>query len=245
MILMLTALDTDQDQIEGLMSGADDYVVKPIEPKVLLARLQALQRRHHQPVQLKELVFGKLHLNLIERIVTLSGVRIALKPMEFELLIFLAKNADRIVNRENIMQALRGISFDGIDRTIDLRISYLRKKLQDNIEEPYRIKTVHAKGYILSPLLGTPNVSSFITISAQPMYPCDDCRSRHLLDLSEHTRTRVRAGDATDVSRRLLLVTTTTHALSRSHVADCHQTIATKIWYGCFNSSAFRYFSFR
>lgn len=148
MILMLTALDTDQDQIEGLTSGADDYVVKPIEPKVLLARLQALQRRQHQPVQLKELVFGKLHLNIIERIVTLSGARIELKPLEFELLVFLAKNADRIVNRENIMQALRGVSFDGIDRTIDLRISYLRRKLQDNIEEPYRIKTVHAKGYI-------------------------------------------------------------------------------------------------
>ncbi len=148
MILMLTALDTDQDQISGLMSGADDYVVKPVEPKVLLARLQALQRRHHQPVQLKELVFGDLHLNIVQRIVTLSGLHIDLKPLEFELLVFLAKNADRVVNRENIMQALRGISFDGVDRTIDLRISYLRRKLQDNMEEPYRIKTVHSKGYI-------------------------------------------------------------------------------------------------
>lgn len=150
MILMLTALGEDMDQISGLSSGADDYVVKPIEPKVLEARLQALQRRNRQPQQQqKELHFGSLHLDLIKRVVTLADVKIDLKPLEFELLVFLAKNADCIVNRENIMQALRGVSYDGVDRTIDLRISYLRKKLQDDAIEPYRIKTVRSKGYML------------------------------------------------------------------------------------------------
>ena len=79
----------------------------------------------------------------------LSGEPIELKPTEFELLAFLAENADKTVSRENIMQALRGTPYDGIDRTIDLRISYLRKKLGDNVDEPFRLKTVRAKGYVL------------------------------------------------------------------------------------------------
>lgn len=148
MILMLTALSEDEDQISGLGSGADDYVVKPIEPKVLAARIEALQRRNRLPIQQKELIFGCLHIDIVKRSVTLAGAEISFKPLEFELLAFLANNADHVVNRESIMQALRGISYDGIDRTIDLRISYLRKKLNDNIEKPFRIKTVHAKGYI-------------------------------------------------------------------------------------------------
>ena len=149
MILMLTALEEDEQQISGFAHGADDYVVKPIDPKVLAARLEALQRRHPPAVPVKELKFGVLNLDLVKRTVHLSNEEILLKPLEFELLSFLAKNADSIVNRENIMQALRGTSYDGVDRTIDLRISYLRKKLQDNIAAPYRIKTIHAKGYIL------------------------------------------------------------------------------------------------
>ncbi len=149
MILMLTALGENQDQISGLVNGADDYVVKPIEPAVLVARLEALKRRNRLPVPQNELNFGCLSLNLVKRLVTLSGENIILKPLEFELLAFLAKNADIVVNRENIMQALRGTSYDGIDRTIDLRISYLRKKLGDNITDPYRIKTIRSKGYVL------------------------------------------------------------------------------------------------
>lgn len=149
MILMLTALGSDEDQVAGLSYGADDYVVKPIEPKVLAARIEALQRRN-RPLPPKLLLqFGELAIDLAARVVTLGGETIPLKPLEFELLAFLAKNADRPVNRENIMQALRGISFDGVDRSIDLRISYLRNKLRDNATEPYRIKTVRSKGYVL------------------------------------------------------------------------------------------------
>lgn len=148
MILMLTALGEDEDQISGLSSGADDYVVKPIDPKVLAARVDALNRRRRTTVPTQALIFGVLRIDLVQRIVTLAGESIDLKPTEFELLVFLAQNADKTVNRENIMQALRGMSYDGIDRTIDLRISYLRKKLGDNVEAPFRIKTVRARGYI-------------------------------------------------------------------------------------------------
>lgn len=149
MILMLTALEEDEQQISGFTHGADDYVVKPIDPKLLVARLEALRRRQSPIIPPKELKFGVLKLDLVRRTVHLSNVEILLKPLEFELLAFLAKNADSIVNRENIMQALRGTSYDGVDRTIDLRISYLRKKLHDNIASPYRIKTIRAKGYAL------------------------------------------------------------------------------------------------
>lgn len=148
MVLMLTALGEDEDQIAGLSSGADDYVVKPIDPKVLAARVYALQRRKQTLAKPRELIFGKLEIDLVQRTVTLSGKCVELKPTEFELLAFLAQNADKVVSRENIMQALRGVSYDGIDRTIDLRISYLRKKLDDNIAEPFRIKTVRVQGYI-------------------------------------------------------------------------------------------------
>ncbi len=149
MILMLTALGQEEDQILGLNSGADDYVVKPIDPKVLAARVEALNRRQRTAAPPQQLNFGALRIDLVQRTVTLSGESIELKPTEFELLAFLAQNADKTLNRENIMQALRGTSYDGIDRTIDLRISYLRKKLGDNINEPFRIKTVRAKGYVL------------------------------------------------------------------------------------------------
>lgn len=147
-ILMLTALGEDESQVTGFDSGADDYVIKPIEPKVLVARIEALLRRHYRPQHKKIVQFGELQIDLVKRICALAGIQIQLKPLEFELLVFLAKNADCVVNRENIMQALRGTSYDGIDRTIDLRISYLRKKLNDSILEPYRIKTVRAKGYV-------------------------------------------------------------------------------------------------
>lgn len=149
MILMLTALGEDEDQITGFSSGADDYVVKPIDPKVLAARVDALNRRQRTATPPRELIFGTLRIDLIQRAVTLSGQSIELKPTEFDLLAFLAENSDKTVSRENIMQALRGTSYDGIDRTIDLRISYLRKKLGDNIDDPFRIKTVRARGYAL------------------------------------------------------------------------------------------------
>ncbi|MGD9108719.1 MAG: response regulator [Gammaproteobacteria bacterium] len=148
MVVMLTALDDDETQIAGLNIGADDYINKPIEPRVLAARLDALIRREKRIKKITELEFGRLKINLITRVVMLNNQQISLKPKEYELLIFLANNADKVVNRDNIMLALRGTHYDGIDRTIDLRISYLRKKLKDNLENPLRIKTVRNLGYV-------------------------------------------------------------------------------------------------
>lgn len=151
-ILMLTARAADEDQITGFEYGADDYVNKPIHPKVLLARIEALSRRTKPNLsQLTQLQFGKLHIDLEKRTVVLDKKTIDLTPSEFDLLSLLAINAGTCLSRDNIMYALRGIDYDGIDRTIDLRISYLRTKLNDDSKKPYRLQTLRGKGYVLQP----------------------------------------------------------------------------------------------
>lgn len=152
-IIMLTAREGDDDQITGLEFGADDYIKKPIQPKVLLARINAISRRRNQSLVKKQsqLTFGYLLIDLERRIVKLKDNVIDLKPTEYDLLLLLAVNAGICLSRDNIMYALRGIDYDGVDRTIDLRISYLRNKLSDNISQPFRIKTIRGKGYVLQP----------------------------------------------------------------------------------------------
>lgn len=150
-ILILTARENSDDHIMGLEYGADDYLNKPIEPKVLLARVQKLLKSNERNASTQKLKFGLLNIDLQTHSVKLGELTIELKPKEFDLLALLATNAGHILNRNNITRSLRGIDYDGFDRSIDLRISYLRKKLNDNIEKPYRIITVHGKGYLFVP----------------------------------------------------------------------------------------------
>lgn len=150
-ILILTAAESDEDHILGLEYGADDFLNKPIQPKVLSARIQSLHRRQPSSSVVKQLNFGNLSIDLEKREVKLKNKAIDLKPSEYELLALLAGNAGISLTRDNIMHALRGIDYDGTDRTIDLRISYLRNKLEDDITTPYRIKTVRKKGYVFLP----------------------------------------------------------------------------------------------
>ncbi len=149
-ILMLTARDSDMDQVLGLEFGADDYVIKPAEPRVLLARVRALLRRYQSdtPAAKQILAFGPLSINTAARSVTLSEQDIPLSSHEFELLTELAKNAGKILSREYLFNAIYSRPYDGLDRTIDVRISHLRKKLNDNADVPEKIKTVWGKGYL-------------------------------------------------------------------------------------------------
>ncbi len=150
-ILILTAKSSDIDHVMGLELGADDFVTKPIEPPVLLARLRALLRRTHAEKKISEsdvLVFGKLQLNLQSHQVILAGLEIDLTTQEFELLSFLARHAGTVLSRDAIYNNIRGIEYDGLDRTVDVRISRLRKKLHDNPEQPFRIRTIWGKGYL-------------------------------------------------------------------------------------------------
>jgi DNA-binding response OmpR family regulator len=154
-ILILTAKNSDIDHVMGLELGADDFVTKPIEPPVLLARLRALMRRYHNsqkfvntPEQLHELHFDNLFLNRNAQQVSLEQHTIELTTQEFALLWLLAENAGKILSRDQIFSRMRGIEYDGMDRSVDVRISHLRKKLGDNGEQPKRLKTVWGKGYL-------------------------------------------------------------------------------------------------
>jgi len=149
-ILMLTAKEGDIDQVLGLELGADDYVIKPVEPRVLLARIHALLRRSQPAVDQEktELEFGQLKLSQSAREAYYAGQLVELTSYEFDLLWMLAKNAGQTVRREAIHKQIIGREYDGLDRTVDVRVSHLRRKLGDNADTPFRIKTVWGKGYL-------------------------------------------------------------------------------------------------
>ncbi len=154
-ILMLTARTDDMDQVMGLDLGADDYVCKPVRPRLLLARIQALLRRSEAPEPAPEksrrLRFGPLLVDSALREAWLGDVGIELTSAEFDLLWLLVVNAGRILSREEIFNALRGIGYDGQDRSIDVRISRIRPKIGDDPEHPRLIKTIRSKGYLFVP----------------------------------------------------------------------------------------------
>lgn len=155
-ILMLTARTDDVDQVLGLEMGADDYVAKPVRPRVLLARIRALLRRQdqvHNPqapsdAESERLIFGDLVIDNGAREARLQGEPVDLTSAEYDLLWLLASNAGKILTREEIFAALRGIEYDGQDRSIDVRVSRIRPKVGDDPMNPRRIKTVRSKGYL-------------------------------------------------------------------------------------------------
>lgn len=151
-ILMLTARSEDPDHVMGLETGADQYLIKPMEPRVLLAHLRAALRRF-DPAPAGdpgELSFGTFRISNSARTVTLTGEEILLTTAEFDLLWLLATRAGSILSRDEIFSRLRGLEHDGLDRSIDMRISRLRKHLGDDAEQPRRIKTVRGQGYLFS-----------------------------------------------------------------------------------------------
>ena len=151
-ILMLTARDEDIDQVLGLELGADDYVIKPVKPRVLLARIQNLLKRYNpEPETRTSFTIGELHISSKTREATLGGKPLSLSSQEFELLYLLASNAGTILSRDDILSTLSGIEYDGLDRSVDIRIARLRKLLMDDPANPRFIKTVRSVGYLFLP----------------------------------------------------------------------------------------------
>lgn len=158
-ILMQTALDEDIDQMMGLELGADDYIIKQIQPRLLLSRVRALLRRSNHPSKVPDigntsidnfvLTVGSLTIDLSNRTVLCNDKVIILTTAEFELLRLLANSPGEVVTREDIILNIRGYEYDGLDRSIDRRISRLRKKLSDDPANPSLIKTVRGLGYQL------------------------------------------------------------------------------------------------
>ncbi len=154
-ILIFTARDSDIDQVIGLEAGADDYVAKPVDPMVLLARTRALLRRVGMQSAASDspadIVLGGLRISSASQQVWLAGEPVELTTQEFELLTLLAGQAGHVFSRMEIFRKMRGIEYDGLDRSIDGRVSKLRRKLGDSATHPTRIKTVWGKGYLLVP----------------------------------------------------------------------------------------------
>lgn len=149
-ILMLTARNADMDQVLGLEFGADDYVIKPAEPRVLLARIRALLRRYqHVEEELENtLEVGALKIEVSSRKVLLNELPVALSSHEFDLLFALARQSGKVLSREFLFTTVYDRPYDGLDRTIDVRVSQLRKKLGDTADQAERIKTIWGKGYL-------------------------------------------------------------------------------------------------
>jgi len=150
-ILMLTARGEDVDKIVGLELGADDYLAKPFNPRELLARIHAVLRRGRVAAPAgTRLSVGHLQIDFDAREVTVDGRRAALTAYEFDLLAALARAAGRVLSRDQLLDALKGTSWESFDRSIDVHISKLRAKLESNPKEPRYIKTVRGAGYVLT-----------------------------------------------------------------------------------------------
>jgi len=154
-IIMLTARDEDIDQVLGLEMGADDYLAKPVQPRVLLAHIKAILRRSTTQDKIAAnadaLQFGQLRISKPSREVKIGNDQVDLTTAEFDLLWLLACNAGRVLPRNEILKSLRGLDYDGIDRSIDSRVSRLRRKLGDDAIGSAHIKTVRPHGYLFSP----------------------------------------------------------------------------------------------
>lgn len=149
-VLMLTACDDDMSELTAFRSGADDYVRKPIRPDILLMRIQALLRRSQQlPRNASEYRCGPIRIIPGRREVLLNNRPLALQSAEFDLLEVLARHQGQAVSRDRCFRALRGIDYDGCDRSLDMRISSLRKRLGDSARQRF-IKTVRGVGYMLA-----------------------------------------------------------------------------------------------
>jgi two-component system phosphate regulon response regulator OmpR len=151
-ILMLTARGDDLDRIVGLEIGADDYLPKPFNPRELLARLRAILRRRGTGTRSESSVmrFGRLEIDRGSRSVTIEGVERPLTSHQFDLLAALAENAGRVLNRERLMDLVRGEELEAFDRSIDVHISRIRAAIEDDPKHPRRILTVRGAGYVFA-----------------------------------------------------------------------------------------------
>jgi DNA-binding response OmpR family regulator len=146
-ILMLTARVGEVDKVVGLEIGADDYVTKPFSTRELLARVRALLRRTGAPSDEESLVSGDLRIDLKRREVSRSGKTIDLKPKEMELLTYFMRNKGRAFTREQLLREVWGYDFMGDSRTVDVHISWLRQKIEEQPGKPVRLITVRGVGY--------------------------------------------------------------------------------------------------
>ncbi len=163
-IVMVTALDEDVDQIAGLEIGADDYITKPIHPRLLLSRIQALLRltarssavtpsndeTDQNQGDADTIVLGALEIHAPSRTVRVNDQSINLTTSQYDLLFYLARHAGQIISRDRLYRDLYGIEYDGLNRSVDLTILRLREKIGDEGKNPRIIKSIRGEGYLMA-----------------------------------------------------------------------------------------------
>ena len=147
-IIMLTAKGAVSDKVVGLELGADDYLAKPFEPSELLARIQSILRRVYSQNELVDILsFDNMEINKLKEGVTLDGNAVSLSTSEFEALLLFANNSNKVLDREFLVENLRGITWQTYDRSVDVLVSRLRNKLGETPARTRFIKTIHGVGY--------------------------------------------------------------------------------------------------
>ncbi|WP_420622000.1 response regulator [Candidatus Poriferisodalis sp.] len=148
-IVMLTARSAEHDMLHGLELGADDYIVKPFSPRELVVRVKAILRRAGRADAPSELAVRGLHIDLDRHEVTRDGLSVDCTPREFAILVALAKRPGRVFSRTGLLEAALGFDYEGLERTIDVHVGNLRKKLEPDPTNPSYIVTVFGVGYKL------------------------------------------------------------------------------------------------
>lgn len=147
-VIMLTARGEVTDRIVGLELGADDYLPKPFEPRELLARVQSILRRSQSPAAMMDKVeYEGLYIDKMKQEVLLEGEPVLLSTTEYEALLLFVENAGKTLDREFLVENLRGITWQSYDRSVDVLVSRLRSKLGDTPSKTQFIKTIHGVGY--------------------------------------------------------------------------------------------------
>jgi DNA-binding response OmpR family regulator len=145
---MLTARGEVTDKVVGLELGADDYLAKPFEPRELVARMHSVLRRAQNIDDSRPQKFGRLEIDFPKHIVRLDDQIVDLTTSEFVALALLVRNSGKVLNRDQILQELRGMDCDAFNRSVDITISRLRQKLKDDPKSPVFIKTIWGAGYV-------------------------------------------------------------------------------------------------
>ena len=148
-VVMLTARGEVTDRIVGLELGADDYMPKPFEPRELLARIQSILRRSHSPAVLLDVIEFEegLSVNKLKQEVTINEESIHLSTTEYEVLLLFVEHPGEVLDREFLVENIRGIKWQSYDRSVDVLVSRLRSKIGENPTENRFIKTIHGVGY--------------------------------------------------------------------------------------------------
>lgn len=151
-VIVLTALSTEQDKLDGLDLGADDYVTKPFSPRELAARVRAVLRRSRDEDDLpgsRTLSFKDLNLDLTRHLVNVGSREAHLTPTEFRILAVLMREPGRLFSRTQLVEKAFGYDYDGLDRTVDVHILNLRRKIEPGAKQPEYVRTVYGLGYKL------------------------------------------------------------------------------------------------